>query len=551
MKKKGQKQNLQELFPGIALSLAAGFMFFLYSPLELYFTNKDEFWFDFWLLFPTMFLVFLVFFGVSVLFLRFLLIRSRKVYRITVVAYFIAFLCSYIQGNYLTGNLPPLDGTSIDWSLYPAERIKSVLVWVIAIIVVSLVFKYVPGKEKFFKAIGYVGAFVAAVQFVTLISVGIMNGGFEKRPNMSVSTKNQLELSSNENFIILLLDALDANGWSEVAQNHPEYQDMLKDFTFYKNAVGMYSFTKHSIPLILSGEWYENEEPFQEYSARAYLNSPLFEELREKSYKLGLYEMDLILNDEGFYQFENILPNKKGVSSWPAFIRWQIQMTGFKYAPFDLKRFCFVKPDAFKKLRIPPEESEVYTDSNKDFYESILEEGISLTKEKCFRFIHISGAHVPFQYDENVNIISNGTYESNVEASMTITREYLERLKESGVYDNSVIVIMADHGYCWKNQKDTLHRQNPVLFIKGMEEEHDFQVSEAPISWTDLQEAFKRLLAGKESTEVFDYKEGDFRERRYLYYEYNKDEHMYEYIQSGYADDVSTFNATGHEYILN
>ena len=225
-------------------------------------------------------------------------------------------------------------------------------------------------------------------------------------------------------------------------------------------------------------------------------------------------------------------------------------MTGFKYAPFDLKRICVIDPDAFKRLRIPPEGYDVFTDSNKDFYESVLENGISLTQDKCFRFIHISGAHMPFQYDESVNVIENGTYESNLEASMTITREYLTRLKESNVYDNSVIVVMADHGYCWQDTEDTLHRQNPILFIKGVGEKHDFQISEAPVSWVDLQEAFGRLLNGSDSMSAFDVREGESRERRYLYYEYNKDEHMYEYMQTGFADDFNTFKPTGQEYVL-
>ena len=54
-----------EKMAGVLLTLAACFMFFIYSPLELYFTNKNEFWFDFPLLFGSMIIVFLTLFAVG------------------------------------------------------------------------------------------------------------------------------------------------------------------------------------------------------------------------------------------------------------------------------------------------------------------------------------------------------------------------------------------------------------------------------------------------------------------------------------------------------
>ena len=549
MKKEKKLLQRKEVYVNILLSLVTCFMFFIYAPLELLFTNNDEFWYDFWLLFPVMFVVFAVFFGISTVLLNVILLKKEKLYNKIIIFYFIAFICSYIQGTFLAGNLPPLDGTAIDWAQFPMERVKTILVWVIVTILALLLLKYIQ-MDKFLKVIQYFSAFAFAVLFISLISVGIMEGGFKHKPNMTVCTKKQFEMSQDTNFIILVLDALDAGGWKEALEKHPEYRDVLEDFTFYEDAMGVYPLTKHSIPFILSGKWHENERPFREYSADAYMNSPLFASLQEKSYKMGLYEQDVILDDEGFYMFDNICPNKRGTNSWSSFIRWQIQMTGFKYAPFDLKRICFVNPEAFKGLRIPPENEQVFTDSNVVFYDSVLNEDITLIPDKCFKFIHIEGAHLPYRYDENVNVISDGTYEGNVEASMTITKAYLEKLKEYQVYENSVIMIMADHGFCYSDTNDVLHRQNPILFIKGIGEKHDFQVSDAPVSWEDLQDIYGRLLNGADSMSVVDYTENDERKRRYLYYEYREDEYMYEYIQEGKARNRDTFKPTGNVYVL-
>ena len=42
-------------------------------------------------------------------------------------------------------------------------------------------------------------------------------------------------------------------------------------------------------------------------------------------------------------------------------------------------------------------------------------------------------------------------------------------------------------------------------------------------------------------------KEGDARERRFLFYDYDEPTHFYEYMQTGYAGDVDTMYFTGVE----
>ena len=92
-------------------------------------------------------------------------------------------------------------------------------------------------------------------------------------------------------------------------------------------------------------------------------------------------------------------------------------------------------------------------------------------------------------------------------------------------------------------------RQCPLLMIKGIGESHDtMQISQAPISFEDLQDAYVRLLNGVKSDAVFDWKEGDTRERRFLRYSFLDDNHMQEYMQTGYAFDRDTMVLTGREY---
>ena len=106
-----QKNRISDILPGICVSLALSFLLFIYAPLELYSANKKEMWFDAYQMLPFMLVFFGVLLGTSVL--LFVLIRriSLSLYKAAVALYFIVYICTYVQGNFLVSNLPPLDGT--------------------------------------------------------------------------------------------------------------------------------------------------------------------------------------------------------------------------------------------------------------------------------------------------------------------------------------------------------------------------------------------------------------------------------------------------------
>lgn len=528
------------------VSLAASFMIMVFAPIEIYYSNQDQFWFEIKQLIPVVICLFMIFLVVSLVVLGVLFLINQKAYNVGIILYLIAFLSTYIQGNFLVKNLPGLDGTQPVWKDYISEDIKTIIVWgVVSAIVIAFAVKF--KSQKLRNAISIVSVCIFLMIAVTLVTVVLTTKVTDKDYEMVVTDKDEFEMSSDTNFIILLLDAMEGGTYDEVAQNHPEYAEIMRDFTYYDNTVCGYTFTKQSIPFILSGKWYENERPFADYATDAYTNSPFLTKLSQKGYKMSLYEPELYTSDKELYKFSNIIKDKTDISSYITFMKREIQITGYKYAPFILKRFCMVGTQDFEDFRTNPDDCETFSYDNEVFYNAVKNSEMTKTDDKTFKFIHIWGAHVPFVFDKDMNRIEDGTYAQNVEACMTMTDAYLKKLKENGVYDNSVIIVMADHGYGLSY--GPRNRQHPVLFIKGKNESHDYTVSEAPISYDDLQEAYSRLLDGATGEDVFDYKEGDERQRRYLYFEYEHEEILEEYFQEGYAGDLDTLKASGRKFI--
>lgn len=542
------EKNKTEYGTAVLLSAATCLMFFLYAPLELYFMNKDEFWYDIWVLFPVMLCVFLMFTVLCIAGFWVLRKRSEQLFCRSVLFLFILFLCSYVQGNYFINYLPVFDGRAIDWSQYAGVgRTQSVILWCVVTGAVVFLYKKVQ-IERVYQVIRTVSICMILLFLVTLSTVCLTNHGLESKTNICVTTEHEMELSTDQNFIILLMDALDGGAFSDMVVGNEERESIFDDFTYYDNTVSAYPHTTYNVPFILSGMWFENQTGRDAYFRKVLTESPLFETLENRGYALGLYEVDAGVDETTGARFENVGEYTKKVSSYTAFARWQIMLTGLKYAPFDLKRFSFVNPNAFDDLRVLEGEGEAFRDNNnRDFYDLLTQETIQYRDDKSFKFIHLWGAHPPYEYDKDLNYLpEGGTLTQSVEACLTLSDLYLQKLKDGDVYDNSVIIILADHGNGEYYEEDNLN-QHPVLLIKGVNERHGFQVDHRPVSFTALQAACSHLLDGGDGQTAFD-GQTLTENRRFLWYDIKDDTHIVEYEQTGRAGDMNTTVPTGREF---
>lgn len=545
-----------QLLPGVFVSLAISFLIFLYAPIDLYCANISEFWFDFSTLLLTAFGMFTVSVLVLLLIYVIALWVHPKVYRIALTGGLALFICTYIQGNFMIDRLPPLDGTSIWWEKYDVLRMDTLMLWgiVLTIAIIAAIFLK---KEKFEKMIMFISGVMALMLLVTVCSTILTSGALTPKVHMHISVENEFQMSEEENFVIFVLDTADSREFTAMLEDHPEYREIFSDFTYYENMMGNYSCTMNAVAYILSGKWFENQEPLDEYLNDVYLNSPLWEELRNRGYRIDLYEDDIrALDDSVVDNFANVYHTTVSPSSYLELAKEELKLVGFRYAPYDLKRYCETREVYFDELQVSKPDGTTagtFTENNMDFKVALDENGVTVDQAgKIFKFIHLEGAHAPFIYGENMDYVPGGDYRQNMEASITLAKNYIQALKESGAYDNTAIIVMADHGYNGQGDetdRDVWMRPTPMFLVKGKEEQHDtMQISEAPVSYVDLWEAYMRLMDGEKSDALFDWKEGDARERRYFRYSFSETYHLVEYIQKGHAQNLDTLEPTGREF---
>ena len=547
----------QRLLPSAALSLAVCFMLLLYAPLEIYCNNHTEFWFSILILLKTLlpFFVgaFVLLTAISALVLHVAdKLIFEKLYSWYLLLFALAFLSTYIQGTFFAGKLPALDGNTVDWSLYSDQRFVSLAIWVVCFAVVLLASRLL-GAKRWRSVLCWGGCGMTLMLLMTLTVLCMTTGALRNR-TIDLTTDNQMVFSSGQNYSILMMDSIDEDVFSHVLDDNPDYETgVLKDFTHYDNALSAYSLTMYSVPSFLSGEWYECQMPYDQWFSECFRNARFFRELKNRGFQINLYApnvpYDYYSELSNHYNLNDELTSKVKME------KLQLRMVGFRYAPYDLKPIFRFDTLDFTDIRSYEHMPYDFWNANTLFEKAMNTIPATLQAENSFKFIQLDGAHVPFnQRLENGKIVLGEGQEnaySETEVCLYLLDKYIGILKDLGIYDQTVIVLMSDHGQeplggLGEGENPLLYRADPVFLVKGINEQHDKLISlDMPISFIELPRAFLNLLDGKSGTELFEPREDNYI-RRFLPADLgNRLDYFWEYEQCGPASDPNNLKATG------
>lgn len=546
------KIALKELLPAYLIAFVFCFMLFLYEPLLMYSTNQMDFWFDMALMIGPVLAGFAIFFFGSAVILTAVYLINKAfskeliVYRIIAVLLFFSFFVTYLQGNILAGGLPALDGSVINWN----EFVKNDVITLAIMMVISCVLIFLLIKKGLKKLLYYVAAAsvaVFALLFVSLVYELISWNAFVRKDSVITTNNNYDNISTDKNFVIILNDAIGSSEFNSVLEANPEYKKIFEDFTYYPDTLGCFPCTRDTVPVVLGGAVNKNEMKFEEFSSKTLNESPFFKELTERDYEINLYENELVWYGSKNFNICNSTDYKNYRLPLVTFWREQLKFIKYKYLPFFYKRYSDVETMDFNGLV-----DKYLWDFRSMHYD--ITENPTLTKiqNKSFRFVHTEGAHIPFKYDKHAELLEGySNYETEIEATITMTKAYIDRLKANGAYDNSVIIVMADHGNTNLNTADDmLVRANPMFMVKGLNEHHEFTKSDKPLSYTDLMSIYSKLLDGSTAEEATA-DIPDKRERFFMWYRnFRLEYHIEEYVVTDKAWEWKKFRKTGREYDL-
>lgn len=529
-----------KLVRSLCVSSFFGLTLFFFGPLYLYYTNNLEFSSPFLSVCPFFLPPLFLFILFSTVFLFALKISAhQKVISLLLVLSFLLWL----QGTIIVWKYGPLDGSAIDWRATVPYGLIDGSIWLIflgAAFVFSLRIWKIAQRAS-------IALILTQIVASAIIVYQAPDASGVQRKLLS-DEESIYKFSEEKNVVILVLDQFQGDVFQEIISESLHYRDMVDGATYYRNALAAYPHTYASLSVILTGQFYENSMPLQEFIRHAFSGESLPRILKQRG-----YHVDLIGGGKSIYADETIASNRvelKYLVEQNAALKeaaFAFDLTLFRYLPHFAKKYVYNNQAWFiSNLGLHKKLGEFPAGKHRDsieFMKKLARTAKVGSDRSTFKYIHLAVPHLPVRLNERLEYVElNNTrenYKNQAKGALNLVDMFLGRLKYIGAYDTTMLFIIADHGAGGKvethvmgeaaraDQKaatiDEMVKGSalPLFLIKPFGSRGKLTISDAPVSLADIPKTISSELgleADFTGISILDAGEAGTRDRRFLYH---------------------------------
>jgi hypothetical protein len=358
-------------------------------------------------------------------------------------------------------------------------------------------------------------------------------------PGQDQRGEHVYEVSRTANAFIIIYDAFQNDIFQEIVASYPASRRALQGFTLFTETLGVSGSTTLAIPAMLSGEQYRFGESIPDYMQRASVDG---------SFLTGLVEGG---HDVAYVRFRPNCPRKVS-----CFTAGELQSSSWQRAVGD---YAFLLDLSVLRALPGPAKNLVFNDGawlisraaantpatlrgahsvrDLSFFRGFIQRLRPVYDRPAVRAMHLLLPHSPLAYDEHCVPYDRPqpwTREFYVQQATCALRSFVEfsdRLRELGLYDDSLIVVAADHGAGFgpvdddgaptirdATGRDLLAYAHPLLAVKPPGARGELQLSASPVQLTDIRStvcSFLKTCTRNEAPSVFDARDAASRGRRF------------------------------------
>ena len=434
--------------------------------------------------------------GVLLLFIVQIPFFGRKAFSWIAVTLFTLGFLFWFQANVFNWNFGVLDGREIDWNSYRFLGIFELFVYGV---IFCLALRF---RKKLFEhlvSIACVLIFIQAVPVSLAIlatstqETALRTDQTEDQPEHNIfaptwkqysyTLENFFEFSPEENVVLIVLDSMGKKILEDIQKEYStEIEEIFhdfRDFTYFTNTICDKAGTMYCIPQILTA-CSSVEIPSiinATFQHKVFNRSgALLKTLSEQHYRCDVFSY----SPAEIYYDSRWIANVRLNECWryPADTSELTILTLFRSAPTLLKRKVLKSTTLRIMFDFTSKSSSSYRPLSptmpEDYEINTIVHTVSrtaLASQRTFKLVFLRGAHSKFVMDENCMPAKLSGIEGQKRqalGSLRVTQNILELMKECGVYDQSLVIVMADHGPREDEhiKQDPSAPKRPIFLIK-------------------------------------------------------------------------------------
>ena len=487
----------------------------LFTTLAIYAGNSDEFSASF-LAILRVYLPYVVA-TIGALGLLALLMTEDGVRRYQAVLAAVAILI-WLQGNIFVWDYGVLDGRDIDWLAGIWRGAMDAAIWIVVLMLAISAFR------RFGKTLVTSAVVVFAIQSVgaVMTAAGSASELIEEPDAVadSAAAKAIYRFSGDRNVVHIVMDGFQTDIFADLIAD-PEtgvQREDLRGFTLFADNAGVYPYTQLTVPAMLSGRLYRNDRPVEQFIDASLAGPTILGAAESAGYEVDIAAPVALKNQYG-----------KAPHSFAYGIGLSDHVNQRDYLLLDAARLIdlglfravphFAKPLiyrdelwVFQSNVLPQSYMQMQYFSDLAFLRR-LEERMSVDRDApVYKMMHLMLSHRPTVGNEHCEFdgrrpTNRETVTDQARCGLQHVLAVLRRMQQLGIYDDSLVVLMADHG-AWVPVQDSLANDAepdaispitiamaiPVLAVKPPAAKGELQISNAPTSIIDVPATVARIL---------------------------------------------------------
>ncbi len=513
-----------------------------------------------------------IFLASTVLLLLFAFIIPEKIRGFLLPIFLLVSVLVYIQQNILVWDYGVIDGNQVDFSANSALGLIDAGLWISGLAATILLRKQIVCHAR------NILTFMVVLTLLATIVPVVTHDFSSDKTSASLTEADKFAYSAKKNIFLFIFDAYQSDLFWDIIDHNMELKAEFDGFTFYPNATAVFAKTYPTIPLLLTGRKYQKQQPFKEFIRTAYDDSMLTA-LVDQGWDVGLYpyvRATIALDESIMSNYADRAQLPERIMSYlqaldlslfravPHFLKSRIYTQGdFRLGPYfadELHNF-----DGPLKTRNEVTLPKPHPHRELNFLHNLKTLATDQGANPVFRFYHFYMPHGPFllnrelKYDRMPYAFTS--YREYAFAAVKVMTQVIAQLKNLGIYDQSAIIIAADHGGGEYGSRKYISSADhyvsipengnkkasgkPLFLVKGYQQDGPLKFSAKPVSLLDVAPTIAGFAGLKtnpfEGTPVSELVEGQERERSYFFYRFSG-------WDSKYLTDFEVFKIDGDVY---
>ena len=411
----------------------------------------------------------------------------------------------WVQGNILVWNYGVFDGSSINWQEDVWRGVFDSLIW-IAVLLTAIY-----GFRRFHKGFLFAALATIVIQAVSVAFTLNEQPQVLKSRDIAANIEGRdaaMRFSRTKNIVHIVMDGFQSDIFASIMADTSErdFKTELRGFTFFEQHLGAYPYTQLTLPAMLSGKLFHNEMPIDDFVKQAIQGPTILNSAFESDYEIDIVAPVPLKNVYALGKHSNAF----GIAT-------NGHVTAQDIAVIDAAKLIdlalFRTMPHFGKALVHRDELWVFQAkvqsrsylhlqyfSDLAFLKDLAANMTSDRETPVYKMIHLMLSHRPIVGNERCEFAgrkpeSREAVTMHAQCGLVQVLKVLQRMKDLGIYDSSLIVLMADHG-AWVPVENfesstgvmamTVAMATPTLAIKPPNAGHAFQVSKSPSSITDI-----------------------------------------------------------------